>query len=100
MQFLVERFKRRLHEGAVLDDLFQEFRCRNMLQNRIADRAGQCISAKGRSVRAGFEMLGNSVVGQYAADRNAAGQTFRRRYDIGANADLFIGEERARTCAS
>ena len=47
-----------------------------------------------------FEMLGNSVVGQYAADRNAAGQTFRRRYDIGANADLFIGEERARTCAS
>ena len=100
MQFLVERFKRGLHEGAALDDFFEEFRRRNMLQNRIADRAGQRIAAKGRSVRAGFEMLGNGVVRQYAADGNAAGQTFRRRYDIGANADLFIGEERARTCAS
>ena len=71
-----------------------------MLQNRIADRAGQCIAAKGRSVRAGFEMLGNGVVRQHAADGNAAGQTFRCRYDIGTNADLFVGKERARTCAS
>ena len=66
------------------------------LEHRDAGGAGERVAAEGRAVRAGVEARGDRRSRrQHRADRHAAAEALGERHDVGHDAALLVGEQRA-----
>ena len=100
LEFGVERLESGHHEGAARLHLREEFRRRNLGEDRFPDGARESVAAEGGTVGAGAEVLCDFVRSQDASDGNAASEPLRGGNDVGADTQLFVGKEGAGTGAT
>ena len=82
-------------EAAALDHLRQEAVGQHDVEHRVGDRAGQRVAAEGRAVGAGGHAGRGARGGEAGADREAAAQPLGDGGDVGRDARLLAGEQRA-----
>src|SRR4029077_719968 len=74
-------------------DAVKKSRLEHDVENRIAGRHGQRISAISRTMRAGRHAFRGTLGGKACAKRKSAADTLADRHDVGHQTRLFIGEQ-------